>query len=80
MIADQPGLSNIEIAVRSGIADQGQISKLLARLARLELAENASDQRTKGTPNAWSLTSRGSDVELAMTRELAATRRADPKS
>src|SRR5271165_3743945 len=40
VIAAQPGASNREIAERSGIVDQGQISKLLARLARLELVEN----------------------------------------
>ena len=40
VIAEQPGASNREIAEGSGIADQGQISKLLDRLARLDLVEN----------------------------------------
>ena len=37
VIGEYPGASNREIAERSGIVDQGQISKLLTRLARLEL-------------------------------------------
>ena len=34
VIGERPGANNREIAERSGVADQGQISKLLARLAR----------------------------------------------
>ena len=36
-IGEHPGASNREIAEGAGIADQGQISKLLTRLERLEL-------------------------------------------
>ena len=65
VIADLPGASNREIAERSGIADQGQISKLLGRLARLELVENTGDGQEKGAANAWRLTARGQAVERA---------------
>ncbi len=65
VIAASPGASNREIAEDSGIADQGQISKLLNRLARLELVENTGDGQEKGAANAWHLTSRGEAVERA---------------
>jgi len=65
VIAEQPGASNREIAERSGIADQGQISKLLGRLARLQLVENTGDGQEKGAANAWRLTARGQAVERA---------------
>jgi AcrR family transcriptional regulator len=65
VIAEHPGASNREIAEGSGIADQGQISKLLTRLARLELVENTGDGQEKGASNAWHLTARGQQVERA---------------
>jgi AcrR family transcriptional regulator len=65
VIGERPGASNREIAERSGVADQGQISKLLARLARLELVENTGDGQEKGGSNAWHLSSRGERVEQA---------------
>ena len=65
VIAERPGASNREIAEQSGIADQGQISKLLGRLARLELVENTGDGQEKGAANAWHLTERGAAVERA---------------
>ena len=65
VIAAQPGASNREIAERSGIVDQGQISKLLARLARLELVENFGGGHERGAANAWRLTARGAQIERA---------------
>lgn len=65
VISERPGASNREIAERSGISDQGQISKLLGRLARLELVENRGDGQEKGAANAWHLTARGQAVERA---------------
>ncbi len=65
VIAERPGASNREIAEGSGIADQGQISKLLTRLARLKLVENTGDGQEKGASNAWHLTARGEQVERA---------------
>jgi AcrR family transcriptional regulator len=65
VIAEHPGASNREIAEGSGIADQGQISKLLTRLARLELVENKGGGQERGASNAWHLTERGAQVERA---------------
>jgi AcrR family transcriptional regulator len=65
VIAEHPGASNREIAERSGVTDQGQISKLLARLARLELVENSGEGQERGGSNAWRLTARGERVERA---------------
>jgi AcrR family transcriptional regulator len=65
VIAEQPGASNREIAEGSGIIDQGQISKLLNRLARLNLVENLGEGQEKGAANAWHLTARGAQVERA---------------
>ena len=59
VIAGRPGASNREIAEGSGIADQGQISKLLTRLRRLELVQNRARVRRREPPNAWHLTERG---------------------
>jgi AcrR family transcriptional regulator len=64
-LAELPGASNREIAQRSGIADQGQISKLLTRLARAELITNVGEGQEKGMSNAWHLTDRGARVERA---------------
>ena len=64
-IAAEPGLSNIAVSERVGITDQGQVSKLLARLSRHELAENERDGRAKGERNAWRLTAKGEDVVRA---------------
>jgi len=65
VIAERPGASNREIAEGSGIIDQGQISKLLNRLARLKLVENLGEGQEKGAANAWHLTARGAQVERA---------------
>ena len=54
--------SNREVADHSGIRDQGQVSKLLARLQQLGLIDNAVSPRVKGEPNAWRLTRRGAEV------------------
>jgi AcrR family transcriptional regulator/DNA-binding MarR family transcriptional regulator len=65
VIADHPGASNREIAEGSGIVDQGQISKLLTRLAGLKLAQNTGGGQDMGVANAWHLTRRGAEVERA---------------
>ncbi len=59
-------LSNRAVGDAAGIKDQAQISKLLARLARLGLIENASDG-ARGRPYAWTLTKRGREL----TQEIA---------
>ncbi len=62
-IAEEPGASNRVIGDHAGVSDQGQISKLLARLERLGLAANTGDGHSKGEPNAWWLTPKGLQVE-----------------
>jgi AcrR family transcriptional regulator len=64
-IGENSGASNREIAEGSGIADQGQISKLLTRLERLELVSNTGGGQIRGSSNAWRLTERGVQVERA---------------
>jgi AcrR family transcriptional regulator/DNA-binding MarR family transcriptional regulator len=73
-IARVPGASNARVAARAGIADQGQISKLLARLARLGLIENTGAGAASGAANAWWLTVAGRELEAAIRRNLSAAR------
>ncbi len=61
-IADYPGASNREVAERAGVVDQGQISKLLARLEARGLIAKIGEGRTRGAPNAWRLTERGESL------------------
>ncbi len=68
-IAAVPGASNRQVATEAGIADQGQISKLLGRLQNLGLIENTGAGQIKGAPNAWTLTARGEEVERSMRPE-----------
>jgi DNA-binding MarR family transcriptional regulator len=63
VIAAQPGLSNSDVAGRAGITDQGQVSKLLARLKRLELIENTGAGQAMGAANAWRLTPEGRELQ-----------------
>jgi AcrR family transcriptional regulator len=69
-IADFPGASNREVAERAGIADQGQISKLLSRLEARELIVKLGDGASRGTPNAWWLTEHGEWVAGASAARL----------
>ena len=76
-IAQRPGVSNRVVGELAGVPDQGQISKLLARLERLGLVENrhggrgahgrgGGSRRVAGEANAWCLTARGVGVERAL--------------
>jgi hypothetical protein len=65
-IADSPGLSNVQVSARAGVRDQGQMSKLLARLAGHGLIRNTGGGRAKGAVNAWWLTRRGEAVFAAI--------------
>ncbi|HEV3320507.1 MAG TPA: TetR family transcriptional regulator [Solirubrobacteraceae bacterium] len=65
-IAGRPGVSNRVVGDLAGISDQGQISKLLARLERLGLAQNTGGGHVRGEPNAWSLTELGCEVALRL--------------
>jgi AcrR family transcriptional regulator/DNA-binding MarR family transcriptional regulator len=70
-VAAEPGASNRRIADAAGVTDQGQISKLLARLEHLGLVANDGDGPAKGEPNAWTLTAKGEDVERAIASEAS---------
>jgi DNA-binding MarR family transcriptional regulator len=61
-VAEQPGISNRGVADRAGISDQGQVSKLMARLQRLGLVHNRGEGHVKGEPNVWQLTPLGCEV------------------
>lgn len=65
VISDRPGASNREVAAYAEVADQGQISKLLGRLARLQLIENLGMGQINGAANSWHLTRRGAALVQA---------------
>src|SRR6202035_3547365 len=65
-VAEQPGSSNRTVGARAGIPDQGQVSKLLARLHTLGLIENTVPPSARGAPNAWTLTTRGWEIHGAI--------------
>jgi AcrR family transcriptional regulator len=71
-IAAAPGASNRMVAEAAEVADQGQISKLLARLEHLGLIHNSGVGHLKGEPNAWELSGRGREVERALRGDGAA--------
>ena len=58
-IARAPYSNNREIAQAAGLADEGQTSKLLARLERKGVIENVGVGAARGEPNAWLLTASG---------------------
>jgi AcrR family transcriptional regulator len=65
-IATNAGVSNRFVADNAGIADEGQMSRLLARLRRADLIENRGAGCQKGEANAWALTERGEAVQAAL--------------
>ena len=65
-LAACPGASNRGVADHAGITDQGQCSKLLARLAAHGLIVNARrGAHRAGQANAWRLTVKGARLEWA---------------
>jgi AcrR family transcriptional regulator len=67
-IAQAPYSNNREVAQAAGLLDEGQASKLLARLERHGVIENVGVGATRGEPNAWLLTAPGR--RRAAQREL----------
>lgn len=61
-VAEHPGASNRLLGEAAGISDQGQISKLLGRLRRLDLVSNAGLAPGQGAPNEWNLTAAGEQL------------------
>ncbi len=70
-IAAEPGLTNVEVARAAGVKDEGQISRLLARLRSVGLIHNTGDGAAIGEPNAWSLTREGEELVRAIRLGLA---------
>jgi len=68
-VAQNPGASNRIIGEQADLYDQGQVSKLLARLERLGLLQNTGEGHAKGEANAWHLTNLGERV----THQLSPT-------
>ncbi len=58
-IAEHPGASNRAIGETAEIKDQGQVSKLLARLQRAAMVANTGLGPGQGAPNEWALTASG---------------------
>jgi hypothetical protein len=79
VVLENPGLSNREVGDRAGIKDQGQISKLLARLCRLGLIENSGAGQALGAVNAWRLSRDGRQLlhDGGVARRSAPRRQAD---
>jgi AcrR family transcriptional regulator/DNA-binding MarR family transcriptional regulator len=67
--AQNPGTSNRLIGEGAGLTDQGQVSKLLARLQRLGLLTNTGHGQARGESNAWQLTPLGERItaQLALS-------------
>lgn len=70
-VGARPGSSNREVGLVADMQDQGQISKLLTRLARLGLIENGPAGLARGAPNAWVLTVKGREIEQAIGQGAA---------
>jgi AcrR family transcriptional regulator len=66
VILADPGASNRTVGEGADVYDQGQISKLLARLDRLGLVANSGQGHAKGEANAWSLTPLGVSVTQSL--------------
>ncbi len=60
-VAATPGMSNRGVGNAAGIPDQGQLSKLLARLQGLGLLKTTAPFH-RGAANAWQLTPEGEQV------------------
>jgi hypothetical protein len=58
-IARAPYSNNREVAHAAGLTDEGQTSRLLARLERHGVIENFGNGAARGEPNAWLLTASG---------------------
>jgi AcrR family transcriptional regulator len=69
-IAANPNASNRKVGAVAGIDDQGQISKLLARLEKLGLVYNNGVGQVRGAPNAWLLTKKGTEVEQLVAGQM----------
>lgn len=65
-ISENPGATNRRIADAAGIADAGQASKLLARLAQQGLVENLAAHEARHHPKCWFLTDAGRSLAASI--------------
>jgi AcrR family transcriptional regulator len=70
-IAQAPYSNNRSIAEAAGLTDEGQTSKLLARLERQGVIENVGVGAARGEPNAWLLTQSGRQVVELLANGVA---------
>jgi AcrR family transcriptional regulator len=70
-IAQAPYSNNREVAQAAGLNDEGQTSKLLARLERNGVIENVGVGPARGEPNAWLLTSSGRRAVEILSQSFA---------
>lgn len=68
-VDEHPDGSNRLVGEAAGMKDQGQISKLLARLQRIGLIENTHIYPFKGASNSWALTEKGKRIADAMREQ-----------
>ncbi|HEY2569822.1 MAG TPA: TetR/AcrR family transcriptional regulator [Solirubrobacteraceae bacterium] len=61
-LVDFPRQSNRAIAHGIGVGDEGQISRLLAKLESAGLIANARPEHPRGAANAWHLSAQGAHV------------------
>lgn len=73
-VAKHPGVSNRAVGRAAGVHDQGQLSKLLNRLQRLDVVENRGGAPSGGIANAWHLTARGAQIAAQLPARLPAGR------
>lgn len=66
-LASHPGASNRQVATGIGIRHPGQISRLLTRLADIELVVQHAQRRT-GDANRWRLTDKGTHAAVILKR------------
>jgi AcrR family transcriptional regulator len=70
LVAHGSGPSNRRVAEAADVTDQGQISKLLARLEHLGLIANTgAGGPARGEPNIWRLTQKGAEIERTIRRQ-----------
>ena len=74
LVAHGSGPSNRRVAEAADVTDQGQISKLLARLEHLGLIANTGAGPARGEPNVWRLTQKGAEIERTIRRQATPAR------
>ena len=71
-VGERPGASNRQVGDNAGIADPGQILRLLGRLDGLGLVQNTGAGHAKGASNSWRLTVQGVAVHDALRVRVSA--------